>query len=131
MAIMAAHRIPYAATASVAYPVDLVQKVEKARTIRGTRFIHILAPCPPGWKTQNDETIDLARMAVERRIFPLLEVENGGEWRFTVDHPGGPVEPYLRRQARFKHLNEVQVEHIQREVDARWKILSNRVKYGT
>jgi pyruvate/2-oxoacid:ferredoxin oxidoreductase beta subunit len=101
------------------------------RTIRGTRFIHILAPCPPGWKTQNDETIDLARMAVERRIFPLLEVENGGEWRFTVDHPGGPVEPYLRRQARFRHLNDEQVEHIQREVDARWKILSNRVKYGT
>ncbi len=131
MAIMAAHRIPYAATASVAYPVDLVQKVEKARTIRGTRFIHILAPCPPGWKTQNDETIDLARMAVEHRIFPLLEVENGGEWRFTVDHPGGPVEPYLRRQARFRHLSDEQVEHIQGEVDARWKILSKRVKYGT
>ena len=57
-----------------------VEKVKKARMIRGTRFLHILAPCPPGWKTQNDETIDLARMAVERRIFPLLEVENGGDW---------------------------------------------------
>jgi hypothetical protein len=68
MAIMAAHRIPYAATASVAYPVDLVEKVKKARTIRGTRFIHILAPCPPGWKTQNDETIDLpAAGSGERR----------------------------------------------------------------
>ncbi|MEK6253936.1 MAG: hypothetical protein N2B05_04490 [Gemmatimonadales bacterium] len=131
MAIMAAHRIPYAATASVAYPVDLVEKVKKARTIRGTRFIHILAPCPPGWKTQNDETIDLARMAVERRIFPLLEVENGADWRFTVDHPGGSIEEYIRRQARFKHLTDEQVEYIQGEVAARWEILSKRVKYGT
>jgi pyruvate/2-oxoacid:ferredoxin oxidoreductase beta subunit len=131
MAIMAAHRIPYAATASVAYPVDLVEKVEKARTIRGMRFIHILAPCPPGWKTENDETIELARMAVESRVFPLMEVENGGAWRFTADHPGGPVEPYIRRQARFKHLTDDQVAHIQREVDARWEILTNRVRYGT
>jgi pyruvate/2-oxoacid:ferredoxin oxidoreductase beta subunit len=131
MAIMAAHRIPYAATASVAYPVDLVEKVKKARTIRGTRFIHILAPCPPGWKTQNDETIDLARMAVERRVFPLMEVENGGTWRFTVDHPGGPVEEYIRRQARFKHLTDRQVEIIQDQVDARWEILSRRVEHGT
>lgn len=131
LAIMAAHRIPYAATASVAHPVDLVEKVEKARTIRGMRFIHILAPCPPGWKTQNDETIDLARMAVELRVFPLMEVENGSTWRFTMDHPGGPVEPYLRRQARFKHLTDEHIGLIQGEVDARWKVLENRVKYGT
>ena len=131
MAIMAAHRIPYAATATVAHPVDLVEKVEKARTIRGMRFIHILAPCPPGWKTQNDETIDLARMAVERRVFPLMEVENGSTWRFTAEHPGGLIEPYIRRQARFKHLTDEQVELIQGEVDARWKVLENRVKYGT
>ena len=131
LAIMAAHRIPYAATASVAHPVDLVEKVEKARTIRGLRFIHILAPCPPGWKTQNDETIDLARMAVERRIFPLLEVENGSTWRFTADHAGGPVEPYIRRQARFKHLTDEQIVRIQEEVDARWQVLENRVKHGT
>ena len=74
---------------------------------------------------------NLARMAVERRVFPLMEVENGGSWRFTVDHPGGPVEEYIRRQARFKHLTDRQVEIIQDEVDARWEILSNRVKYGT
>ncbi|MGW8282143.1 MAG: thiamine pyrophosphate-dependent enzyme, partial [Gemmatimonadota bacterium] len=99
VSILAAHGIPYIATASVAYPVDLVEKVEKARTIRGTRFIHILAPCPPGWKTQNDETIDLARQAVQTRVFPLFEIENGRSWRLTVDHAGDPVAPYIRRQA--------------------------------
>jgi pyruvate/2-oxoacid:ferredoxin oxidoreductase beta subunit len=131
VSILAAHGIPYIATASVAYPVDLVEKVEKARTIRGTRFIHILAPCPPGWKTQNDETIDLARQAVQTRVFPLFEVENGRSWRLTVDHAGDPVAPYIRRQARFKHLNDEQVVVIQKDVDDRWERLQRRVKYGT
>jgi pyruvate/2-oxoacid:ferredoxin oxidoreductase beta subunit len=60
-----------------------------------------------------------------------MEVENGGTWRFTVDHPGGPVEEYIRRQARFKHLTDRQVEIIQDQVDARWEILSSRVEHGT
>lgn len=131
VSILAAHGIPYIATASVAYPVDLVQKVEKARTIRGTRFIHILAPCPPGWKTQNDETIDLARQAVQTRVFPLFEVENGRTWRLTEDHAGDPVAPYISRQARFKHLNDEHLELIQKDVDDRWERLQRRVKYGT
>ncbi len=131
VSILAAHGIPYIATASVAYPVDLVEKVQKARTIRGTRFIHILAPCPPGWKTQNDETIDLARQAVQTRVFPLIEVENGRSWRLTVDHAGDPVAPYINRQARFKHLTDEQVVVIQKDVDDRWERLQRRVKYGT
>ena len=131
VSILAAHGIPYIATASVAYPVDLVEKVEKARTIRGTRFIHILAPCPPGWKTQNDETIDLARQAVQTRVFPLFEIENGRDWRLTVDHAGDPVGPYIRRQARFKHLTDEQLELIQKDVDDRWERLQVKVKHGT
>ena len=131
VSILAAHGIPYIATASVAYPVDLVEKVEKARTIRGTRFIHILAPCPPGWKTQNDETIDLARQAVQTRVFPLFEIENGRDWRLTVDHAGDPVGPYIRRQARFKHLTDEQLELIQKDVDDRWQRLQLRVEHGT
>jgi pyruvate ferredoxin oxidoreductase beta subunit/2-oxoisovalerate ferredoxin oxidoreductase beta subunit len=130
LSIMAAHRIPYAATTSVAHPVDLLEKVEKAKNIRGTRFIHILAPCPPGWKTESDETIDLARMAVRTRVFPLMEVEDGTRWRFTVDHPGDPVEPYIRRQGRFSHLTTEEVEQIQRDVDERWEFLSRRVEHS-
>jgi pyruvate ferredoxin oxidoreductase beta subunit/2-oxoisovalerate ferredoxin oxidoreductase beta subunit len=131
VSILAAHGIPYIATASVAFPVDLVEKVEKARTIPGTRFIHILAPCPPGWKTQNDETIDLARQAVQTRVFPLFEIENGRDWRLTVEHAGDPVGPYIRRQARFKHLTDEQLVRIQKDVDDRWERLQRRVEHGT
>jgi pyruvate/2-oxoacid:ferredoxin oxidoreductase beta subunit len=129
--ILAAHRIPYAATSTVAHPVDLVEKVTKAKAIRGTKFLHVLAPCPPGWKVSDEETIDLARQAVRTRVFPLFEVENGQRWRFTADHPGDPVEPYLRRQGRFRHLTPEQIRHIQADVDARWETLKRRVEYGT
>lgn len=130
LAIMAAHHIPYAATACVAYPVDLMEKVRKAKGIGGTRFLHILSPCPPGWKYPDEETIELGRMAVRSRVFPLLEVENGEHWRFTVEHPGDPVEPYLRRQGRFRHLSNEEIARVQAEVDARWEALVRRVERG-
>jgi 2-oxoisovalerate ferredoxin oxidoreductase beta subunit len=131
LAILAAHRIPYAATASIAYPVDLLNKVRKAKAIRGTRFLHILSPCPPGWKYEDEATVELGRMAVRTRVFPLLEVEDGTTWRFTADHPGEPVAPYLQRQGRFRHLTEEQTDCIQANVDARWKALEHRVANGT
>jgi len=128
--ILAAHRIPYAATSTVAHPLDLIEKVQKARTIRGMKFLHLLSPCPPDWGISDDETLDLARQAVRTRVFPLFEVENGQRWRFTTDHPGDPVEPYIRRQGRFRHLTPEQVRHIQSEVDARWEALKRRVEFG-
>ena len=70
-------------------------------------------------------------MAVRNRVFPLMEVERGSTWRFTADHPGDPVEPYIRAQGRFRHLTDEQVAGIQSEVDARWEVLQNRVRYGT
>jgi len=125
LAIVAAHRIPYAATATVAYPVDLLEKVQKARGIRGFRFLHILSPCPPGWKYPDEDSIELARMAVACRVFPLLEVEAGRPWRLTMDpEPAEPIGPYLRRQGRFRHLTDEHVAYIQREVDARWDRVS-------
>ncbi|HVP14399.1 MAG TPA: 3-methyl-2-oxobutanoate dehydrogenase subunit beta [Terriglobales bacterium] len=130
IAILAAHRVPYAATATVAHPVDLVEKVQKAKATRGTKFIHVLAPCPPGWKTSDEETIELARMAVRSRVFPLYEVENGQRWRLTGDHPGDPVEPYIRKQGRFRHLTPDQIRVIQADVDQRWELLMRRVEYG-
>jgi len=130
LAILAAHHIPYAATATVAHPADLIAKVQRAKAIRGTRFLHILAPCPPGWKASDEETIALGRMAVASRVFPLLEVVDGVRWRFTADHPGDPVEPYLRRQGRFRHLTDEQIGEIQSQVDARWARLKRRVELG-
>jgi len=129
LAIMAAHRVPYVATATVAYPLDLMDKVRRAHGIRGTRFLHVLAPCPPGWKYADEETIELSRMAVEARVFPLVEVVEGRRWALTLDPtPPEPVGPYLRKQGRFRHLTEQHEAHIQREVDARWDMILSRVR---
>jgi pyruvate/2-oxoacid:ferredoxin oxidoreductase beta subunit len=128
LAIMAAHRIPYAATASLSYPVDLLEKVRRARSVRGTRFLHILSPCPPGWKYPDEKSIALGRQAVQNRIFPLLEVEDGVRWRFTVDPEGDPIEPYIRAQGRFRHLTDDDITRIQQDVDARWEHLSRLVE---
>ncbi|MFP4623616.1 MAG: thiamine pyrophosphate-dependent enzyme [Gemmatimonadota bacterium] len=127
LSIMAAHRIPYAATASTAYPTDLLAKVRKAKSMKGTRFLHILSPCPPGWKTSDEKTIELGRMAVQNRVFPLMEVEDGLRWRFTMESNGDPVAPYIRAQGRFKHLDDAALENIQAEVDARWEYLQRMV----
>ena len=128
LAILAAHRIPYAASATVAYPEDLIAKVRKAQAVRGTRFLHLLAPCPPGWKSEDDATIALGRMAVRSRIFPLVEIENGERWTLTFDPPPEPVDGYLRRQGRFRHLTAEGIAAIQQQVDARWASLQRRVE---
>ncbi len=128
LSIMAAHRIPYAATASTAYPEDLLAKVRKARSLEGTRFLHILSPCPPGWKTSDEQTIELGRKAVQNRVFPLMEVEDGLRWRFTMDSAGDPVEPYIRAQGRFKHLTDEDIARIQTDVDARYEYLTRMVR---
>jgi pyruvate ferredoxin oxidoreductase beta subunit/2-oxoisovalerate ferredoxin oxidoreductase beta subunit len=130
LAILAAHRIPYAASATLAYPEDLMAKVTKAKVTRGMRFLHLLAPCPPGWKTEDSETIELSRMAVQSRVFPLVEVENGETWRVTVQPDGMPVAEYLRRQGRFRHFGEDDVRRVQQQVDARWASLERRVEGG-
>ena len=124
VAIMAAHRIPYAATATVAYPEDLVRKFKKAQSIRGSKFIHILSPCPPGWKSEPARSIKLSRLAVQSKVFPLYEVERGEEYRINVwpkEHV--PVREYLRLQGRFRHLTEEDIEAIQRNVGQGWKKL--------
>lgn len=131
LGIMAAHRIPYAATACPSFPVDLLEKVRKAKNIGGMRFLHLLAPCPPGWKYSDEQSIELGRMAVRNRVFPLLEVEDGQRWRLTMDHPGGSIQPYLEAQGRFKHLDPEAVARIQEEVDARYARIERWVRNGT
>lgn len=129
VAVLAAHRIPYIATATVAYPLDLIEKVTRAKSIRGTRFLHILSPCPPGWKFPDEASIDLARMAVRCGVFPLLEIEDGVRWQLTMNgEPPEPVEPYLRRQGRFDHLTPDQIAAIQSEVRARLQWIERQVE---
>lgn len=123
IAIMAAHRIPYTATASIGYPEDLIKKVEKAKESKETKFLHILAPCPTGWRSRPDDTVKLAKLAVETKVFPLYEVENGEIWRMTKKSKGVPVVEYLKLQGRFKHLKEEDVKQIQSNVDREYEKL--------
>jgi pyruvate/2-oxoacid:ferredoxin oxidoreductase beta subunit len=129
IAIMAAHRIPYIATATVAHVDDLIGKFERARDIRGTRFLLLYSPCPSGWKSRPEDTIELSRLAVRSRIFPVLEIENGTKWTVTVE-PGKtvPVLDYLKLQGRFRHLTEDQVALIQESVDREWRGILNKVQ---
>jgi pyruvate/2-oxoacid:ferredoxin oxidoreductase beta subunit len=130
LAIMAAHRIPYAATATVAYPDDLVAKVTRAKQTRGTRFIHLLSPCPPGWKIPSEESIHQSRLAVQSHVFPLVEVLYGETWTLSMDPEPVPIEEYLRGQGRFRHLigNEAAVERVRTGVEARWQSILARTR---
>jgi pyruvate/2-oxoacid:ferredoxin oxidoreductase beta subunit len=121
--IMAAHRIPYVATATIAYPEDLIRKVLKAKTIRGTRFFNLLAPCPTGWRFPTDLSVKLARMAVESRVFPLLEVEDGVRWTLQQPQQGTSVRDYIKMQGRFGHLSEAEIEAMEKFVHEEWELL--------
>lgn len=103
LAIVAAHNIPYAATASIGYPQDYLSKVQKAMEIEGPVYIQVLAPCPPGWGYSSHLTVKLARLAVQTGQWPLAEYERG---RLTVKEVANPrpLKEYLAPQARFAHL---------------------------
>jgi pyruvate ferredoxin oxidoreductase beta subunit len=101
--IALAHGIPYVAVASVGYPMDLDRKVRKALSIRGPKYVQIHVPCPLGWGTAPERTIDFARLAVLTGLYPLYEVENG-ELRALKIPKKLPVEEYLKEQVRFRHL---------------------------
>jgi len=126
-AIMEAHGIPYVATANASYPLDLYEKVRKAKEIEGTRFIHIFTPCPPGWHFPFSDTIKIGELAVETGLVVLYEVEDSN-FRLTsasesIARRGNlrPVREYLMKQGRFKSITEEQINELQDWVNARWK----------
>jgi pyruvate/2-oxoacid:ferredoxin oxidoreductase beta subunit len=123
METMAAHRIPYAASASIAFPEDLIAKFQKAREKKGgARFIHIFASCTTGWGAPADMSVKIARLAVQTNIFPLYEIENGT--RYSLNYKGNrPVADYLQTQGRFKHLDKEDITRIQSMVDEDWRNL--------
>jgi pyruvate ferredoxin oxidoreductase beta subunit len=102
--IAMAHEIPYVATATVADLHDLEAKVEKAMSLRGARYLHVLVPCPLGWGSASHDTIKLARLARETGIFPVFEAEHGEVTQVTRIRRQLPVEEYLKPQKRFAHL---------------------------
>lgn len=102
--IAMAHGIPYVATATVSDLHDLEAKVKKAMSIRGARYLHVLVPCPLGWGTKSNETIELARLATETGLFPVYEAENGVIKNVKPIRKLRPVDDYLKVQKRYAHL---------------------------
>ncbi|MFN2355947.1 MAG: pyruvate synthase subunit beta, partial [Desulfopila sp.] len=113
------------ATASAAYPLDFYDKVKKATTLPGPKYIHVHTPCPPGWGFETRNTIKVGKAAVESGLFDLYEIENG---QFTLTGPSKklltkqrkPVTDYFATQNRFKSLDTEHIEQLQHQIDAKW-----------
>lgn len=132
--IMVAHDMPYVATASPYYWKDLITKARKGIEVDGPAFLHVLAPCPRGWRSDPSKSIELSRLAVETCVFPLWEAVNGECQLSTpskvialAPQKKKPVKEYLQVQGRFRHLftpkNVKIIEEIQRQTDEKWKRL--------
>jgi pyruvate ferredoxin oxidoreductase beta subunit len=113
--IAAAHDIPYVATACPGYPYDLMNKAKRAANTPGPAYLHILSPCPTGWKMDTRYAVQISKTAVDTRVFPLYEVVDGqyilGKHKKKIE----PIEEYLKLQGRFKHLNEAQVQEVKEQ----------------
>jgi len=123
--IAAAHNIEYAATATVGFPNDYITKVRKALEVEGPAVVHVLAPCPLGWRSNPSDTVRLAKLAVQTTIWPLYEVEKGSyKLNMKIMKPL-PIEEYLKLQGRFSHLMtpraKDEVESVRRGVQENWQ----------
>ena len=122
--IMAMHDIPYVATMNPAFIPDMVDKVEKAKTVKnGMVFLYVFNPCVTGLGIKPEESIETARMAVDSLLSPLYEVENG---KFRINYtPKEPVEvrEYLKKCNKFSKLSEKEISHLQNLADHKWKRL--------
>jgi len=128
VAIMAAHDVPYAATASIAYPEDFMAKLTKAKSIRGTKFLHVYASCPTGWRHASELSVEVARRAVKSRVFPLYEVTDGENWQLSPMPEKEPIDTYLKMQGRFKVMDRDAAAEFQNSVDRYWQILIRKCR---
>jgi pyruvate ferredoxin oxidoreductase beta subunit len=117
LSIVAAHHIPYAASASVAYPADLQRKVRYAMGVEGPTFLVIHSPCPLGWRHDSAMTVEVARRAVQCGLFPLVELERGALTNIMPIREPRPVADYLNLQGRFAHLFNKNDYRAQEELD--------------
>jgi pyruvate ferredoxin oxidoreductase beta subunit len=122
-AIAVAHNIPYVATASPAYFLDLMNKVKKAALVKGPAYIHIYSPCPTGWGSAPERSIEFAKLVVETKVFPLYEVIEGRYIMSRKITKPKPVQEYLKGQRRFRHLDEEHIAYIQQRVNADYEKL--------
>ena len=118
--IVAQHNIPYVATTTPAHPVDLMNKVRRGAETKGPAFIHVLSPCPTGWRIPTPDIIRVAKLAVETHVYPLYEIIEGKYVLGKSSKKPRPVGEYFRAQGRFKHLSDEQLSVIQKEVNERF-----------
>ncbi|MCB9915547.1 MAG: pyruvate synthase subunit beta [Planctomycetes bacterium] len=127
LSIMAAHGVPYVASVSLGHPEDTMRKMSHALETRGFRFLHVLSPCPTGWKSEPSEGIALVRLAIRAGLFPVVEVFDG--WRTVInvepEMSREALEEYLARQGRFRK-GSGDIEAVRRAVEQHWKSLRAR-----
>ncbi len=128
--IMASHGMSYVATASPHLHIDLFNKVKKALSIKGPKFIRVISPCVIGWKIPSNKTIEIEELAVETGVFPIYEVLEGELKINYKPKKLKPVKEYLMMQGRFKHLNEKEIRVIQERVKKHWEHLLKLEKMG-
>jgi pyruvate ferredoxin oxidoreductase beta subunit len=122
--IFAAHYVPYVGTASVGYPEDLISKVQYAKEIEGFKMLIIQSPCPVGWRYDPAKTIEIARAGVQTGVWPLMEIEYGEKFKLNYKPKElKPVSEYLKPQARFRHMTDVEINEIQEFTTKRWESL--------
>jgi pyruvate/2-oxoacid:ferredoxin oxidoreductase beta subunit len=122
MSIMTAHRIPYAATLSVAHPEDVARKIKTALSITGFRFLLMHSPCPTGWKSEPEDSIELVRIAVASGLFPVYEVYDGASYRINIRPDGTDPGEYFHKQRRFKD-DEIDLDVTRASCDQRMRRL--------
>ena len=129
--IMAAHRIPYAATASPSYPFDMMEKLEKAKNTRGPVYLQIYSACPTGWRMAPELAIEAGRLAVQTGAFPLYEIEHGRKVTVNVKPDElRSLKDYTSIQGRFRHLGDDQITEIEQRLQNEWEYLLSREKAG-
>lgn len=122
--IVAAHGITYAATASVGYLPDFLNKVEKASKIQGTKYIHVIAPCPTGWGIKTEDCIEVAKEVVDCGLWYLAEFENGEFKLNKRPKEFTSIESYIKRQGRFKHMTDEDIENVVKARDQKWNFIN-------
>lgn len=125
-AIAAAHDIPYVATATPAFYTDLMNKAKKAAQIEGPAYLHLFASCPTGWRLAPEKAVEIGRLAVQTRVFPLYEVINGQVILNRKVKKPKPVEEYLKLQGRFRHLDKKSIQYIQDRVNREYEALAQK-----
>ena len=132
-AIIAAHSPAYVASCSAAYPTDFHDKIRKALSLEGLKYIHIHTPCPSGWQIEERLTVTIGKAAVESGLYVLYEIEDGEmklsppSARLLTKKKARPVIEYLEPQGRFKSMPPEAIEKLQQEVDAKWETYRNQM----